>query len=89
MNINSNFSTKEVTGTSPTKPVVKRNSQSVGSVSLDGSSALDAALGAVPDVRPEAVDRAKQLINDPNYPSQDVIKKLSSFLAQNLSSQQI
>jgi hypothetical protein len=53
---------------------------------FESSNALDGALQSVPDVRSDAVDRAKQLINDPNYPSADTIKKLSSFLADKLTS---
>ncbi len=49
------------------------------------STALEGALKSLPDSRADAVDRAKQLINDPSYPSADMIKKLSSFLADKLT----
>jgi hypothetical protein len=55
-------------------------------VSLEGSAGLDRALASVPDVRPEAVSRAKALIADPNYPSARNLKQLSGFLAQHLLS---
>ena len=32
-----------------------------------------------PDVRPEAVERAKNLANDPNYPGADAISKLANL----------
>ncbi len=47
---------------------------------------MDAALKSLPDSRPEAVERAKQLISDPSYPSQDMVKQLSQFLTANLKS---
>ncbi len=88
MNINTNYGTNGVTGPSTPKSVAKKADQSTAGVSLEGFSALQATLSAVPDVRPEAVDRAKQLISDPSYPSAGIIKQLSVFLAQNLSSTQ-
>lgn len=89
MNINSNFSTNGVTGPSSTKTAVKRTTAPAASgVSLEGTSALEASLRAIPDVRPEAVDRARTLINDPTYPSQAVLKQISNFLAKNLTSEQ-
>jgi hypothetical protein len=48
-------------------------------------AALEVSLNGVPDVRPEAVDRARQLIADPNYPSADTIKTLAGFFADKLS----
>ena len=54
--------------------------------SFANSTALEAALKSTPDVRASAVDRAKELISDPNYPSPDTIKKLAGFLAGKLTS---
>ena len=55
--------------------------------SFTRSAAVEAALKGLPDSRPEAVDRAKQLISDANYPSAAVVKQLSQFLAANLKSE--
>jgi hypothetical protein len=54
--------------------------------SFTSSSALEAALKITPDVRPSAVDRAKELISNPNFPSADTIKKLAGFFADKLTS---
>jgi hypothetical protein len=55
-------------------------------VSFEGSAALDEAVKGLPDSRPEAVDRARELINNPNYPSQETVGRLSQFLATKLTS---
>ena len=41
---------------------------------------LNGAMADVPDVRPEAVARAQQLIHDRSYPSAQVIHDVSGFL---------
>jgi hypothetical protein len=51
---------------------------------FEQSRSLDAALAELPDVRAEAVARGKALVADPNYPSQEQIKKMSRLLAANL-----
>lgn len=55
--------------------------------SFTGSMAVETQLKGLPDIRPEAVDRAKELIGDANYPSSTMVKQLSQFLAANLNSQ--
>ena len=72
-------------------PAVKRSAPKPLSPNGDGDSfastnALEGALKSLPDARPDAVARARQLINDPNYPSADTVKQLSSFLAARLQS---
>jgi hypothetical protein len=52
---------------------------------FEQSRSLDAALAESPDVRAEAVARGKALIADPNYPSQEQIKKMSHLLAAHLT----
>ena len=49
-----------------------------------GSHALEARLAATPDVRPEAVERAKQLIGDPGYPPNEAIEKIATLLAMEI-----
>lgn len=52
--------------------------------SFDKSAALNRSLADIPDVRPDRVSRAKQLIADVNYPPQEAIKKISDLLAMKL-----
>ncbi len=51
------------------------------------STNLETALRDLPDSRPEAVDRAKQLITNGEYPSPELIEKLANLLASNIGSQ--
>jgi hypothetical protein len=87
MQINSNFSTG---GTDPVQPkttsATAARKSATDSASFPGASALDQALAAVPNSRPEVVARAKALVADPNYPSGETLKQLSSFLAAKLIS---
>lgn len=48
------------------------------------SRALEAKLAATPDVRPEAVDRARVLIGDPVYPANEAIQKIATLLAMEM-----
>ena len=55
--------------------------------SFTRSDAVETELRNLPDSRPEAVARARQLISDANYPSSAMVKQLSQFLAANLKSE--
>lgn len=57
-----------------------------GGDSFASTNALESALKSLPDVRTDAVARARQLINDPSYPSAETVKQLSNFLAGKLQS---
>jgi hypothetical protein len=85
MEIKSNLNTNGVSGLTPsTRPVASRNSAQAESSFAD-ADALNAALKSTPDSRPEAVSRAQQLINDPNYPSSSTVDKVSQLLAEKLT----
>jgi len=85
MEINANMNVGGLNGLTPTK----QSTPTAKKVSVDdsfaGTNALEGALNSVPDVRPEAVARAKELINDPQYPSADTVKQISTFLAGKLT----
>jgi hypothetical protein len=87
MEINTNLPAAGVTNLTPAKQRSPAAAPTADSgASFASTNALNVALKQVPDVRSDAVDRARDLINDPNYPSADTIKKLSSFLAGKLQS---
>lgn len=69
----------------PNRRTASTNNKPADRAAFASSAALEAALKDIPDVRPEAVDRARDLISDPNYPSADTISRLSTFLATNLT----
>ena len=52
--------------------------------SFDSSKALNRSLSLVPDVRPDVVARARQLIADVNYPPEVAINKISDLLAMKI-----
>jgi hypothetical protein len=85
MEINNNMKVGAVNGviTAKRSPAVARASGATDPFA--SSTALESALKSLPDSRPEAVDHARELINDPSYPSADVVKKLSGFLADKLT----
>jgi hypothetical protein len=53
-------------------------------VDLGKTDALNATLKAAPDVRAEQVARAKVLIQDPGYPSAEVVDRVAKVLARNI-----
>ena len=88
MEINNSMNVSGLNGSiPPERAVTAAKSGSADSASFAGSSALQGALSALPDSRPDAVERARQLISDPTYPSPQAIRQLSQFLVSNLANQ--
>jgi hypothetical protein len=54
---------------------------SPATVRFDQSAGLDRALAGMPDMRPDAVERARKLIADPNYPSKETLWRVGELLA--------
>lgn len=54
-------------------------------VSLTNLTGLSQSLQSFPDSRSDVVDRARDLIADPNYPSSSMLTALSQKLADGLS----
>ena len=57
-------------------------------VDLGKTDALNAALKATPDVRAEQVARARALIRDPGYPSDQVVYQVAKVLARGICSKE-
>ena len=53
---------------------------------FSSSYALEQALTATPEVRSEAVERARNLIADVKYPPKETLNKIANLLAMNLDS---
>jgi hypothetical protein len=86
MEINTNMNVSGVNGlTPPGRPAVTTRT-ALDTASFTNSAGVEAALESTPESRPEAVERAQKLVNDPSYPSSDMVKQLSQFLAQKLNS---
>jgi hypothetical protein len=58
------------------------------SVRLDQSARLDRSLAATPEIRSEAVQRARELIADTTYPSKETLGKVAMLLAANIGASQ-
>jgi hypothetical protein len=56
-------------------------------LALSASENLAGALKQIPEVRAEQVARAKELVNDPSYPSDAVLGKVSGLLADHIQSE--
>jgi hypothetical protein len=86
MEINTNMNVSGVNGLTPSRrsPAAAQTAQDTAS--FDGTAGVESTLENLPTSRPESVALAKQLINDPNYPSPSVVKQLSQFLASKINS---
>jgi hypothetical protein len=86
MEINTSMNVSGINGSTPSGRPPAAAKAAPDTASFTRSEAMDAALKSLPDSRPEAVERARQLISDPSYPSPGVVKQLSQFLTANLNS---
>jgi hypothetical protein len=87
MEINTNMNVSGVNGLLPPGRSAAAAKTAADTASFTTSAGMEAALTGLPESRPEAVDRAQQLINDPGYPSSEIMKQLSQFLAPQLISE--
>lgn len=81
MKINANTTPLGVEGLNPAKRPAPTAAPAGEADSFAGSTAVNNALEGLPESRPGAVERARQLINDPQYPGPDVLQKVSNLLA--------
>jgi hypothetical protein len=86
MEIDTKINTTGVNNLTPARRSVAAAPSAAPDSSFASSSALEAALKNTPDVRASEVDRARELISDPNYPSSGTINQLAGFLADKLTS---
>ncbi|HXD01242.1 MAG TPA: hypothetical protein VN048_18030 [Verrucomicrobiae bacterium] len=84
MKINPNTDPVRVGGAQPPKPAASATPAVAEADAFASSTAVNSALRNSPDSRPEAVDRARELINDPSYPGTDTLRKISQFLADQI-----
>ena len=85
MEVNTNFSASGVGGITPQKPTVPAAKTAAAPDAFASSSALDRAVKNLPASRPDAVARATQLAQDPNYPSPATLRQVSLLLAGHLT----
>ncbi len=86
MEIDSNFKVGRGNGAAPARrfvPTAKANSEEK---LLANWPVLQQTLQNLPDSRPDAVARAKQLIADPNYPPPEMLESMAEQFARGLTS---
>ena len=79
-----------LTGNNPVSqsPVRRVSAQPASSaMSFEYTQALEQTLKETPTVRPEAVNRAAGLLSDSNYPSDEVLDRVATTLAKNITAQ--
>lgn len=85
MQVNPSHSSDPVGQTELVRRAAAKPQSASDGVSFGGFRALNQSLVETPDIRPEMVDRARQLINDTSYPPPVAISKISSLLATKIS----
>jgi hypothetical protein len=80
-----NFHLGNLGGTSQAQAVVRAKEWDASSVqddvALENSRALSRALQETPATRADVVQRATELVGEPNYPPPETIRKISHLLA--------
>jgi len=62
-------------------PAAARPAAAQESLSAGNTASLRNALAATPEIRPEVVEKGKQLAADSNYPPRVIIEKLAELIA--------
>lgn len=87
MNVNNNNNashlyTQNLTNRQNSKPASSADTSSLGSAA--GGEKVDLssleALRSEPEVRPDVVAKGKELLNDPNYPSQEIVDSIAKLI---------
>jgi len=86
MEVNLNVNSAAPVPTANLQPRVAVQAGRTDAIEFSGSAALNHLLDEIPDVRPDAVARGRELIAQPNYPPSETIKKLAALFAFNLES---
>ncbi|MGH8018563.1 MAG: hypothetical protein ACREIA_09770 [Opitutaceae bacterium] len=58
----------------------EETSENRDQLSVGASSKIRQALDQIPEIRPEVVERGRQLAADPNYPPREVVQKIASLI---------
>lgn len=50
------------------------------SLSVERSIAIGNAMAAIPEIRPEVVERGRQLLADPDYPGPEITRRIAALI---------
>ena len=84
MEISLNLNTGRIEGAGVSRPSPQAAQAPADTVDLSRAAALEEAFHNTPEVRPEVVARARELIRDPVYPPEETIRRISHLVAANL-----
>jgi hypothetical protein len=79
---NNNIDTAQWVKVSPTK--ARKTQPDSDSTSFYRAEALEQSVRTTPEVRPQAVERARKLVEDVRYPGDETIRGIASLLALKL-----
>jgi hypothetical protein len=85
MRVNANSESLRVADLETTRTKAEPAGQENDTVALSDSAKLTRALKQLPEVRAEKVTRAKVLVQDPSYPSEAILRKVSGILADHIN----
>ena len=85
MEINTNLNAGAAGRIGPNRPPVPPAKVVTDEAVFAQSSALNDALQSLPAARVEAVERARNLVEDVHYPPRETIQRISNLLAMHLS----
>lgn len=85
MEINTNLNAGAAGRIGPSRPPAPPAKVVTDEAVFSQSSALSDALNSLPAARVEAVERARNLVEDVHYPPQETIHRISNLLAMHLS----
>ena len=87
MEVNTNLSTIGMSGPTAAKGPAAAGARNAPNRTDSATlNSLDETLQNLPATRSDAVERARGLVSDSSYPSQDVINQMSRFIAERLGS---
>ena len=84
MEVNLNVNSARPVPSTSQQPKVPVQSASADAVEFSGAAALNRLIDEIPQVRPEAVARARELISQPSYPPTETIKRIAALFAFNM-----
>jgi hypothetical protein len=89
MEVNTNLSTIGVNGPTAAKGSAATPGQTRSNRTDTATlTTLDEAMQNLPGTRSDAVERARGLVSDPQYPSAEVVNRVSNLLAGKLNNQE-
>lgn len=84
MEVQSNHAAGGINPTQSVRTEARRTKESIEETNFAQSAAVEQALQKTPEIRTEAVDRARALAGQVNYPPPETIRRLSNLLAMHL-----